>query len=102
MKRSAAIAIGILSAMLAGPQALAQGFIPYMQGPMMQGQGRPGPQGANRPPPQRDMRGQADAERGRMSADEREQLRRDIRDADRDIYHPAKQAPADPRRGGRR
>ncbi|MHB8666511.1 MAG: hypothetical protein ACYC7B_03210 [Burkholderiales bacterium] len=36
-----------------------------------------------------------------MSADERRQLRRDIQDAGKDIYRPARQRRGDPRRSGR-
>ena len=49
---------------------------------------------ADRPAPQRDMRGPAEADRGRMNPDERRQLRRDIQNAGRDIYRPARNAPA--------
>jgi hypothetical protein len=48
---------------------------------------------ADRPAPQRDMRAPDDANRGRMSPDERRQLRRDIQDAGRDIYRRDQQAP---------
>jgi hypothetical protein len=54
---------------------------------------------ADRPVPQRMTRAPGEAERGRMSPDERRQLRRDIQDAGRDIYHRERQAP---RRAGRR
>jgi hypothetical protein len=54
----------------------------------------PGPQReADRPAPQRDTRAPGEADRGRMSPDERRQLRRDIKDAGRDIYHRDRQAP---------
>lgn len=67
-----------------------------------QGQG-PAPQReADRLMPQRDTRGTGEADRGRMSPDERRQLRRDIQDAGRDIYHPARQAPEESRRSRRR
>jgi hypothetical protein len=45
------------------------------------------PRNANGPPPQRDMRAPGEPERGRMSPDERRQLRRDIQDAGREIYY---------------
>jgi hypothetical protein len=45
------------------------------------------------PTPQRDWRAPGDADRGRMSPDERRQLRRDIQDAGRDIYQRERQAP---------
>lgn len=60
---------------------------------------QPGPRReADRPAPQR---GQSETDRGRMSADERRQLRRDIQDAGKDIYRPARQGREDPRRSGR-
>ena len=69
-------------------------FRPYMQNQPS----RPGPQReADRPAPQRDMRAPGPApgpaDRGRMSPDERRQLRRDIQDAGRDIYQRDRQAP---------
>jgi hypothetical protein len=76
-------------------------FRPYMQNRPL----RPEPRrDAVRPDPQRDAvrpepRPPAEADRGRMSPDERRQLRRDIQDAGRDIYHRDRQAP---RRSGRR
>jgi hypothetical protein len=75
--------------------------------PFMQYQPPPGPQReADRPAPQRDARAPGEADRGRMSPDERRQLRRDIQDAGRDIYHRDQQAPRRnqqaPRRSGRR
>ena len=55
---------------------------------------RPEPQrSAAKPEPQRDMRGPGEGDRGRMSPDERRQLRRDIQDAGRDIYHRDHSAP---------
>jgi len=56
---------------------------------------RPGPQReADKPaPPQRETRAPGDANSGRMSPDERRQLRRDIQDAGRDIYHRDRQGP---------
>jgi hypothetical protein len=53
---------------------------------------------ADRPTPQR---GEDETDRGHMSADERRQLRRDIQDAGKDIYRPARQRREDPRRSGR-
>jgi len=69
-------------------------FRPYMQNQPS----RPGPQReADRPAPQRDMRAPGPApgpaDHGRMSPDERRQLRRDIQDAGRDIYQRDRQAP---------
>jgi len=61
---------------------------------------RPDPQrGAERPQPQRDMRGMGQGDRGRMSPDERQQLRRDIRDAGKDIYRPGRDARSTRRQG---
>jgi len=61
---------------------------------------RPDPQrGADRPAPPRDMRGMGPGDRGRMSPDERQQLRRDIRDAGKDIYRPARDARTTRRQG---
>ena len=63
----------------------------------------PGPQReTERRMPQRELRGADEGERGRMSPEERRQLRRDIQDAGRDIYRPAQQDPRDPLRGKRR
>ena len=57
-------------------------FAQFQQSP------RPEPQrDAARPEPQRDLRGPGESDRGRMSPDERRQLRRDIQDAGKDIYH---------------
>ena len=82
--------------------ALSAAAQPFVQG---QGQGRgPGPaprRGADQPVPQGDRRGSPDGDHGRMNSDERRQLRRDIQDAGKDLYHPARTAP-DPRRSGRR
>lgn len=54
------------------------------------------------PAPQRDMRGSGGVDRGRMSDDERRQLRRDIRDAGKDVYQPVQQERRDARHPGRR
>jgi hypothetical protein len=55
---------------------------------------RPVPQReAQRPVPQRETRAPGEADRGRMNPDERRQLRRDIQDAGRDIYHRDRPAP---------
>jgi len=61
---------------------------------------RPEPQrDAARPAaPQRDTRGSSEAERSRMSSDERRQLRRDIQDAGKDIYPRERQAPGQQQR----
>jgi hypothetical protein len=72
--------------------------------PLVQAQGpRPEPQrDAARPEPPRDARQAGEADRGRMSPDERRQLRRDIQDVGKDIYRPAQQGRGDGRRAGRR
>ena len=48
---------------------------------------------AERPVPQRETRVPGEADRGRMSPDERRQLRRDIQDAGKDIYYRDRPAP---------
>lgn len=64
---------------------------------------RPEPQrAAEQPRPQRDTHGADTTERGRMNPEERRQLRRDIQDAGKDIYRPARQGQGDSRRSGRR
>jgi hypothetical protein len=99
---------GLMAAAAAIPAAAA----PFDSGasfrPFMQNQPPPpGPQReADRPAPQRETRAPGEMDRGRMSPDERRQLRRDIQDAGRDIYHRDQQAPRRvqqaPRRSGRR
>ena len=55
---------------------------------------RPEPQrAAERPAPQRETRAPGEADRGRMSPDERRQLRRDIQDAGKDLYPRERRAP---------
>jgi len=70
-------------------------------GPSAQDQrSRPDPQrSTDRTVPQRDMRGMGQGGRGGMSPDERQQLRRDIRDAGKDIYRPARDARTTRRQG---
>jgi len=101
MKLSLVLGLGLLVAAAAIPAAAAPfgyggNFRPYMQNQ----RSWPGPQReADRRtpqremPPQRDMRVPGEADRGRMSPDERRQLRRDIQDAGRDIYHRDRPAP---------
>jgi hypothetical protein len=55
---------------------------------------------AERPMPQREMPPPGGVDRGRLSSDERRQLRRDIQDAGKDIYH--RERPMMPRREQRR
>jgi hypothetical protein len=65
----------------------------YRPGPQRQA-ARPGPQReADRFGPQRETRAPGEADRGRMSPDERRQLRRDIQDAGRDLYQRDRPAP---------
>jgi hypothetical protein len=104
MKRFLVLGLGLMAAVAAisaaaGPFDSGVNFRPLMQnqpsppGPQ-RGADRPGPQReADRPAPQRDTRAPGEADRGRMSADERRQLRRDIQDAGKDIYHGERQAP---------
>ena len=80
-----------------GPQREADRRAPQRQaarpGPQREA-ARPGPQReADRFGPQREARTPGDADRGRMSPDERRQLRRDIQDAGRDLYHRDRPAP---------
>jgi len=88
------------NAAASGPFEQEMRFRPFAQAQSP----RPEPQReAARPEPQRDMRGPGDADRGRMSPDERRQLRRDIQDAGRDIYRPGQQqGRGDNRHSGRR
>ena len=87
----------------AAADAADRGFQKSMRG---QGQGLqprwPQQPGSDQPPmPQRDMRGMRGVgagDPGRMSPDERRQLRRDIQDAGKDIYRPVRQGPPDRRR----
>ena len=75
---------------MAGPFDQEMRFRPLIQTPSPQ----PEPQRAAAPPvPPRDTRAPAEADRGRMSPDERRQLRRDIQDAGKDIYRRDRQAP---------
>lgn len=93
------IAAGSANPAVAGPYEAGMGFRPLVQDQRP----RPGPQReAERPAPQREQRGPGEAGRGRMTPDERRQLRRDIQDAGKDIYHPARQGRGDPRGSERR
>lgn len=100
------IAVAGANPAAADPFDRRMGFRPYVQDQ----RARPEPQrGADRRSPQRDMdrrgaaadrvapqretRAPADADRGRMSPDERRQLRRDIEDAGKDIYRRDRPAP---------
>jgi hypothetical protein len=96
------VSCGLLAAGIAMPAiAFAQGmgFRPLVQ------QQRPRPEpprGTEQPMPPRDPRGADPNERGRMSPEERRQLRQDIQDAGRDIYRAPRQGRGEQRRGGRR
>lgn len=91
----AVFCLGLIAAALADPAAAGpfereMGFRPFAQ----DRRSRPEPQReAARPAPQRDSRAPDEVDRGRMSPDERRQLRRDIQDAGRDIYRRDRQAP---------
>ena len=92
------LAAGI--ALPGGAFAQGMGFGP----PVQDQRSQPAPQrGAEQPMPQRDMRGMGGGERGRMSPEERRQLRQDIQEAGKDIYRAPRQGRAgDQRRSGRR
>ena len=93
------VAAGIVTPAGTGAFAQGMGFRPFVQ----QQRPRPEPQrGAEQPMPQRDPRGTDASERGRMSPEERRQLRQDIQDAGRDIYRAPRQGRGEQRRGGRR
>ncbi len=87
--------VGLIAAASATPAAAdpferGLGFRPFVQDQRP----RPEPQrDADRPAPRRETRAPGEADRGRMSPDERRQLRRDIQDAGKDIYHRGRQAP---------
>lgn len=87
---SSLVAAVAASVAVAGPFDREMHFRPFVQAQSP----RPEPQrDAARPVPQRDMRAPSELDRGRMSPDERRQLRRDIQDAGKDIYHRDRQAP---------
>lgn len=84
------IAAAAANVAMAGPFEQEMRFRPFVQAQSP----RPEPQrDAASPVPQRDTRGPGEADRGRMSPDERRQLRRDIQDAGKDIYHRDRKAP---------
>ncbi|MCX7143176.1 MAG: hypothetical protein NT123_19390 [Proteobacteria bacterium] len=102
MKFSMFLCCGLIAAGSASPSLVlgeGTGF-----SPMVQSQ-RPGPgreREAEKSAPQRDPRAPSEADRSRMSPDERRQLRRDIQDAGKEIYRPAQQGRGDGRYPGRR
>ena len=79
---------GLMAAVAAIPATAAQfdsgpDFLPFVQYQPVW----PGPQrNADGPAPQRDMRVPGEPNRGRMSPDERRQLRRDIDQHGRELY----------------
>ncbi len=106
MKLSLILGLSLLVAAAAMPAAAAPfGYGGYFR-PYVQNQqpsrfdqrreaDRPAPRREmpQREMPRREMRPAPDTNRGRMSPDERRQLRRDIQDAGRDIYQRDRQAP---------
>lgn len=83
-------AVAGVNAAAADPFERGMGFRPLVQDQ------RPRPEPpreADRPAPQRETRAPGEADRGRMSPDERRRLRRDIQDAGKDIYHRDRPAP---------
>ncbi len=105
MKCLNSVSCVLLAAAFALPAgAFAQGM--GFRLPVQDQRSQPAPQrGAEQPMPQRDMRGMGEGERGRgrMSPEERRQLRQDIQDAGKDIYRaPHQGRGGDQRRSGRR
>jgi hypothetical protein len=95
---------GLMAAVAAMPAAAAPfshgaNFRPFVQnqpswrGSQREADRRAPQREAERPAPQRETRAPGEADRGRMNPDERRQLRRDIQDAGRDIYHRDRPAP---------
>ena len=115
MKFLAVVCCSLVAAAAAAPaaaDAVDRGFRPPMQ---RQGErAAPAPQrGPDQaatpqrnpdppPAPGRGPRAMGAGDLGRMSPDERRQLRRDIQDAGKDLYHPLRQGPADRARSERR
>ena len=104
MKRFLVLGWCLMAAVAAFPAAAAPFnsrayFRPYMQnqpsrpGPQREADRRGPQREADRSAPQRELRAPGDADRGRMSPDERRQLRRDIQDVGRDIDQRDRQAP---------
>jgi len=80
----ALIAAAGASAAAADPFERGMVFRPFVQDQRP----RPEPQrAAERSAPQRETRAPGETDRGRMNPDERRQLRRDIQDAGKDLYH---------------
>jgi len=104
MKSFLAVSCGLIAAVaasvaVAGPFGDAMRFMPSVQAQSAQSEPQ---RNAARPVRQSDMRGPGEADRGRMNPEERRQLRRDIQDAGKDIYRPARQGRGDTRRSERR
>jgi len=89
------IAVVASNAVAAGPREQDTRFRPLIQVP---GPRPESPQRGASPAPPRDVRGSGEADRNRMSPDERQQLRRDIQGAGKDIYHRDRQIPGGPQR----
>ena len=89
------IALAASNAGAAGPLEQDTRFRPLIQVP---GPRPELPQRGAGPVPPRDVRGSSDMDRNRMSPDERQQLRRDIQGAGKDIYHRDRQIPGGPQR----
>lgn len=95
------VCLGLVAAAVANPAAAGPfeqrfGFRPFVQDQRP----RPEPQrAADRSAPQREARAPGEMDRGRMSPDERRQLRRDIHDVGKDLYRRDQPAPrGEPRR----
>lgn len=95
MKSLGVLCLGLIAAASANPAAAdpferGMGFGPMVQDKRQ----RPEPKrAAERPAPQRETPAPGETDRGRMSPDERRQLRRDIEDAGKDIYRRDRPAP---------
>lgn len=106
MKFSTFVCCGLIAAGSASPSLVfgqGAGFSPMVQNERPGTGAGPGREReAEKAAPQRDLRAPGEADRSRMSPDERRQLRRDIQDAGREIYRPAQQGRGDGRHPGRR
>ena len=103
MKLLGVLCLGLIAAASAIPAAAdpferGMGFRPMVQDKRQRPEPkraaeRPAPQRADKPAPQREVPAPGETDRGRMSPDERRQLRRDIQDAGKDIYQRDRPAP---------
>jgi hypothetical protein len=104
LNRVSCVLLAAAFALPAGAFAQGMGF----RLPAQDQRSQPAPQrGAEPPMPQRDMRGMGDGDgergHGRMSPEQRRQLRQDIQDAGKDIYRaPREGRGGEQRRSGRR